>query len=275
VYGYSLAINLISRCGTWTAMLVGANLWTTSVASLLSICFTSGFLKKRYWPFFRTLFLTKPSGPRVSWRNEIWPFQWRIALSWASGYFSFSLFTPILFAYQGPVVAGKFGLTWALVGVLGSLSNSWLSPKVPKFGMLIARRDYQELDRLFFRTTKAVIGVCSLAAVGIGCGIYVLTWFYHALADRLLAPLPLGILLLAQIVLCVSTPFSTYLRAHKREPLLVLSIIGGVATGLSTFLLGKYYSVDAVCFGYFSVTVLLCPLVLVIWHTCRKAWHNS
>src|ERR1035441_8019320 len=32
----------------------------------------------------------------VSWRREIWPFQWRIAISWLCGYFIFQLFNPVL-----------------------------------------------------------------------------------------------------------------------------------------------------------------------------------
>lgn len=275
VYGYSLANNLASRSCTWAAMLMGANLWTASVTSLISICFTCGFLKLRYWPFFRTLLLTKPTGPRVSWRKEVWPFQWKIAMSWASGYFSFSLFVPVLFKYQGPIVAGQFGLTWTLVGMLGTVAESWIAPRVPKFGMLIAQKNYRELDTVFFRTTKIVLALCVISAIGIGCGAYILTWFYHALADRFLAPSPFAVLLLAHVAHYASVPFSTYLRAHKQEPMVGLSVAAGIAIGLSTFLLGKYYSVDAVCLAYLIINVIGLPLALLIWQTYRKAWHDS
>jgi len=38
---------------------------------------------------------------RIHWMKEVWPFQWRIAVSWLSGYFIFQLYNPVLFAYRG------------------------------------------------------------------------------------------------------------------------------------------------------------------------------
>ena len=52
--------------------------------------------------------LRYPAGEQsVSWRNEIWPFQWKIAVSWICSYFSIQIFTPVLFAYRGPAEAGR------------------------------------------------------------------------------------------------------------------------------------------------------------------------
>src|SRR6266567_4716494 len=40
----------------------------------------------------------KPGPNRIGWMKEVWPFQWRIALSWLCGYFIFQLFNHVLFA---------------------------------------------------------------------------------------------------------------------------------------------------------------------------------
>ena len=37
--------------------------------------------------------------------------QWKIAISWTSGYLAFQLFTPLLFRYQNATVAGQMGMT--------------------------------------------------------------------------------------------------------------------------------------------------------------------
>lgn len=47
----------------------------------------------------------------ISWRTEVWPFQWRVAVTWASSYFIFQFFNPVLFAYTGPVIAGRMGMS--------------------------------------------------------------------------------------------------------------------------------------------------------------------
>ena len=49
-------------------------------------------------------------GRGISWRREVWPFQWKIAVSWLCDYFIFQLFTPVLFAFRGPVEAGRLGM---------------------------------------------------------------------------------------------------------------------------------------------------------------------
>ncbi len=48
---------------------------------------------------------------RIRWAEEVWPFQWKIAVSWFCGYFIFWLFNPVLFAYRGPVEAGQMGMS--------------------------------------------------------------------------------------------------------------------------------------------------------------------
>lgn len=58
----------------------------------------SYYMVTKYKKTFLIKLIKEKTGDfRVSWKTEIWPLQWRIALSWLSGYFIFQLFTPILF----------------------------------------------------------------------------------------------------------------------------------------------------------------------------------
>ena len=54
------------------------------------------------------LALVSGATEKISWRKEVFPMQWKIALSFMSGYFVFQLFTPVLFHYQGAEVASQF-----------------------------------------------------------------------------------------------------------------------------------------------------------------------
>ena len=201
--------------------------------------------------------------------------QWRIAVSWVSGYFSFFLYTPVLFHYHGAVVAGQFGMTWSLAFAIGTISTAWLTPKVPRFGMLIAQKKYKELDTVFWRITKIVESIIVLLAVSFWLLVYLLNKFQFPLAGRLLSPLPTGILLLAQVVQFASIPFAYYLRAHKREPLLFVSIIQGALVTLSTLTLGRYYAALGMVVGYLLVNLIVIPSVVIIWHRCRASWHQG
>lgn len=86
---------------------------------------------------------------RIDWRSEIWPFQWRIAVSWLCGYFIFQLFSPVLFHYRGAVEAGQMGMSLSICGVLMSMAIAWMNTKAAPFGRMIALRDYARLDRTF------------------------------------------------------------------------------------------------------------------------------
>lgn len=266
---------LLGSLAVWSAILLGANLWTASIMIITGLIYAGFFLRRNYWEFFKTLLLTKFDGPRLSWLTDILPFQWRIALSWISGYFAFSLFTPVLFHYHGPVIAGQMGMTWALAGALSSIGSAWLTPRVPQFGMMVAQKRYAEMDRLFWKLTIIVTGITILGAATIWLLVFGLNYYNYSLAHRLLSPLPTCLFLIAFIIQTASLPMSTYLRAHKKEPLVFISVLFGFLVGLSTWLLGKHYSVLGMAIGYITIYAMCFPIIVFIWRRCRRRWHNS
>jgi hypothetical protein len=212
----------------------------------------------------------------VSWRREIWPFQWRIAISWLCGYFIFQLFNPVLFAYRGATEAGRMGMSLTIASALSTLAIAWMSTKASPFGALIARRDFETLDRLFFRTLwqSALLLVAGTVVLLLGLA-YIAMRFPH-LAVRVL-PLPVFGLLLATVI-CNHIVFSEalYLRAHKREPFLAVSIAVGVLTACSTLLLGKFWGATGVTLGYFCTGgIFALGFGTYIFITKRRQWHAA
>jgi len=275
VYAFRFIQGLCIHLSIWIAILSGAKLWAASVSSIVGLLVTTALLLARYWPFVKNLFFVRPAGPRIKWRDEVLPMQWRIALSWLSGYFTFSLFIPVLFHYHGPVIAGQMGMTWSLVSVVSSLSFVWVNPKAPRFGMLVAQKRYQELDRLLWRLVVIVSAVAALCSTALWGLVFLLYALNHPLSSRLLAPLPTALFLLATVIMVFSFPFSTYLRAHKKEPILILSVITAILIAASNLVLGKYFSANGMAVGYLAVTAIIIPFVILIWHRCRAAWHGE
>ena len=97
---------------------LGFKLFSAPVAAIVS------FLIVPLWIFFGnkrkllTFIWNKLGEWQINYRLEIFPYQWKIALSWISGYFIFQLFNPVLFATEGAVVAGQMGMT---ITVLNSI----------------------------------------------------------------------------------------------------------------------------------------------------------
>ena len=161
--------------------------------------------------------------------------------------------------------------------MMGAISSSWLSPRVPLFGMLVAQKKYDELDKQFWQVLKIVTGITAFLALMIWCFVFMLNVLDYGMAERfasrMISPLPTGLFLLAQLIMMISMPFSTYLRAHKKEPLMLISVIAALLMGISTFFLGKYYSVMGMALGYLILNIMLVPIVFLIWYRCRKVWH--
>lgn len=273
LYIYRFIEGLFSSISIWIAILAGAKLWTAPISSLVIVVYAGVFLGSKYKIFLKSLVSGRSNGPAFDWRKDIMPLQWRIALSWISSYFAFSFFTPVLFHYHGPLVAGQFGMTWSVVGFIGSISTAWIAPRVPEFGMLIASKEYKKLDDLFRHITIIVWLITILLAISCWICVYLLNVFDFNLAKRLLPPLPASILIVSQVLLTISVPFSLYLRAHKKEPLMSLTIIYGIAIGFSTLFSGIYYSVNEIAFGYLIINMVLLPFVVLIWQKSKREWH--
>lgn len=274
VYFYRLIQALCTYVSIWLAIMLGARLWTLSIFSAVGLMCAVLYLYKNFHSFLMTLFFSRQVGPQVSWSSEIWPMQWRIGISWASGYFVLFIFTPILFHYHGPVIAGQMGMTWSIAGALLAICSAWVMPKAPLFGMFVAQGEYKKLDSLFWRLIKVVTSVVVLGAFLLWVLVYALNVFKHPVANRILPPLPTALFLLSIVVISVSMLISTYLRAHKKEPLLLLSVISGVLIGTSNLIMGKYYSVTGMAAGFLLANLLVFPFVLLVWYRCRKAWHT-
>jgi O-antigen/teichoic acid export membrane protein len=211
---------------------------------------------------------------RIDWK-EIWPFQWRIAVSWLSGYFIYQLFNPVLFTYWGATAAGQMGMALNIVNAISSVTIAWISTKSALFGNLIARKQYAELDFVFFRALKQSVALCILACAMVLAGDLYMRVHHLALADRLIDPVPLAMLLCIPVLGQITSSQALYLRAHKQEKFMLLSLIGAVCVSCSTFLLGQRYGITGMTAGYLAVSVLV-GLTSGTWTFLkyRKAWHE-
>ena len=211
----------------------------------------------------------------LSWWGEIWPMQWRIAISAGATYFILQLFNPVLFYFQGSVVAGQMGMTLTAANALLAGSLTLMNAKTPELGKLIAIRDWYNLDRLFFHSTrKTLILVIAGAIIGV-IAIWVLQRNF-AIGERFLPVGQVAILFGAICVQALYTAFALYLRAHKQEPLLTMTVLASVLQGTITWYCGKLYSSLGVTTGYFFVTTFfIFPYVIIVWYRCRKSWHAT
>lgn len=270
---------LILPISQWVMFACGLKLYVVGISSMLGVLVWFVFV---YGSNLRELYLNLIKGEiteRISYFKEIFPYQWKIALSWISGYFIFQLFNPVLFATEGAVVAGQMGMTITVLNAIQGLVLSWQTTKTPKYSGLIEMKQYNQLDVLFNKTTKQVMSICLvlLALMLLGVCFLRVTHFgfrESELGDRFLDYAPMVILFVPYLFNMLVSSWATYLRCHKQEPYLVTSVIGGVLQCLSVFLLGNAYGLYGMVIGYAVITLLLCPVNYIIYINKKNEWHK-
>ena len=265
---------LIIPLSTWLGLAIGFHLYVLGIASILSVIYVITYVYCTDLKLIlRNLWRFKISD-RVSYMQEIFPYQWKIALSWVSGYFIFQLFNPVLFAYSGAVVAGQMGMTLAVLNGINAFSYSWINTKVPTLSKLIALNDYSKLDSIFNITVKRMLMVCLfLLAIMFLC-VWGLQKLDIPLGNRFLPFIPMLLMMVALIVHQLVGAWATYLRCHKKEPFLKNSIVSGILCALSTFFLGKYYGVYGMTTGYCTISILMSFWAYYIYKKRKIQWHE-
>jgi O-antigen/teichoic acid export membrane protein len=274
------AVRLIQRVSFIIVLFVcfalGFKLYSSAIASLVSILIN--YIQIIFSR--RRLVLEKIWAAKGEWLinyvQEIFPYQWRIALSWISGYFIFQLFNPVLFAVEGPVVAGQMGMTLQALTGVSALSMSWITTKIPLLSAYIAKKEYRELDTVFDLTVKQLAMINLLLMVVLLSFIYGLNYYNSSLSIRFLPLLPTFLLSLVTFVNQYIFSWATYLRCHKQEPFLVNSIVGGILCALSTILLGRYFGLTGIVYGYSFITVIIAlPWSFLIFKSKKALWHTT
>jgi hypothetical protein len=246
------AQSLVSSGLAWAALLTHHGLFAPGMVLCGQGIVAAGLIVRRR-SYLAPLMRRKVEGSTVSWRREVWPFQWKIAVSWMCDYFIFQLFTPVLFAFRGPAEAGRMGLSMSAVTQLAGIVLAWMSTKAAPFGTFVARKETDQLDRLFFRTlSQSLVLFAAGASLVLGAAVAIPKFLPH-LGQRI-APWPVFLLLLLTAAGShVVQSEALYLRAHKVEPFLVQSIIIAVCTSGLIFLLVKPFGTLGVSTAYFSV----------------------
>jgi hypothetical protein len=253
----------------WTCMALGGGLWSAVAAAAAQVAWNLMLLFGRYHRFFEVFWRSAVETP-IQWRTDVWPMQWRLAVSGILTYFAFA-FVPVMFNYHGAAVAGRMGMTWQIATVLQAVALAWVQTRVPLFGRLVAKLDYRELDRVYFRLTQVSLAVVVVGALALGLAVWGLDQTQTRLANRFLEPLPSALLFLGVALYHIPNCQAFYIRAHKRDPLFPLSVTASVILGVSIWWFGSRYGPLGAATAYVSVVALIVvPWQTFIWWQCRK-----
>ena len=248
VIGYSLL---------WLGLLSGIGLWC-SVA--VPVC--SGLIS---WYWLRTQgriprWSEQQNASRLlSWRAEIFPLQWRMAVSWICGYLIFNVFTPLVFSVWGAQEAGRLGMALLAFSSITAIGMSWVNAKFPVMSQHVARGERVELNQLFQTSMWQALAFNTIGSASFIALIVVLGHFDVVWVKRLAS---LEILIVLAVVCLVNTlvfSMASYMRAHQKEPMLPVSFVSAFLTIASMLILQT--SIFHMILGYAAI----CLFVSLPW----------
>jgi hypothetical protein len=262
--------------GTSLTILLGLYFHLTLYALALSLVISSClglFLLLRIFarPMRQLWGLAKTS--HYNWWPEFSNLIWRYAISWCSGYFIFQLFTPLAFKFHGPVFAGKVGMSIAAWTAGYNIASTWLTAVTPKLNMLVAEKNWPQLDAVFNKNLRY-----SLMTMFLGGTVYFFLYFWMVdkifFFKRLLGPLGMSILFTCWLLQLYINDLAVYLRSHKKEPLMLLSAVSAIYVAVTTYFCAYYLNEEMLFGGFLSSYFWGLPIVVMIWRKQKQA-HDS
>lgn len=261
-------IAVLTSCVVLSGLFLKIKLFALALSLIASALLGSFLIYKNYksliiqlWKMSSVMF--------YSWKKEFLSLIWRYALSWGSGYLIFQLFVPLTFNYYGSIDAGKIGFGISAWAAISSISSIWITSKVPIINMLIAEKEWDNLQKLL----KNILISISLTYLAIGMAFlcsYFLFYKEVFLFKRLPVEVIMCILFLCSFLQLIINFLATYLRAHKKEPMVWASILQGIFVAISTYYIVNHYSINYLFSGYLISNIAVLAFTLYVTYLQNK-----
>jgi hypothetical protein len=211
------------------------NLFALAIGMFISSSYLLFIILYQYYFIIEKLIISSKV-INYNWNSEFIPLFKKYAISFASGFFILQMFIPLSHFYYGSVVAGKIGISLALVNSIFHISNIWIYTITPKINSLIAERKFIDLDEIFGRR----IIYASLSYLFF---FVIFLFIYYLRESFLLISNLFNRFLDLQSIFCLFTAYffqliinswATYIRGFKIEPFVLPSFI------LSLYIIGVF-----------------------------------
>lgn len=264
--------SFISTCLVYLVLICGGGLWAACIIPSCNACwFTIWLVIHRHASPYRAERVNLDflfSEVKRLWLRDIFPMQWKISLSWISGYFIFQLYTPLVFSRFGSIQAGKLGYSISILTALLVVATTFTTALAPKLSSLYSEAKYKEFIFSFERSLL----FSSLSLIILPMSLVIATWICAVLklsiSDRLLSLNDIFIYALTTIFTGFTSCISIFLRSQQREPLLLNSITTSIVM-IPTLIFSSGFSLTAMLFSACIVQLLSLLWALQIYRRSR------
>ena len=217
------------------------------------------------------------SAARIDWKVEIWPFQWRLAMSWASGFLVFYVLTPLVMKFDGPVAAGQVGISFQIFQAINSIAILYISTHSSVFGGLVAEKKLSKMTSYYIKYSYKSSAFLLLLLFSFFVTKLSVDYFYPGiLGNRLVGDLDLLYLAIASIGTHIFFMINYYLRSFKNEDIWPLSLFCGLSTiGLAFLVVPAYGASSAIWIFLFNSVVFWVLLGVPYFLKIRRGLYSK
>jgi O-antigen/teichoic acid export membrane protein len=259
----ALILTITTSVFNWIMLMMHLKIWALVIGNFLGVIITAILLYKAAPKFWHQMVSYKVQS-KFNFFKETIPLQGRYAISWICGYFIFNLYVPATYKYIGQSQAGRLGITMSILTMITAISNNWLTTKIPKLNIYVSERKYDHLSKLFRSSFIQSVIVQIIISVGFVICLALAEIIFPILETRFLNIYITIPLLLTQLALTIISSLAVFLRAHKEEPFVWISILNAILMIVAVFVILAKYNLN-VFFWTVNLFYWIIILPLSIW----------
>jgi hypothetical protein len=268
--------SLLAMSALWLGLNAGLKLASLVAMHSANVLVAILFVLTRHRKLLLNIYRARAPRGVINWRSEIWPFQWRIAVSWTAGYLGSQAITPIVFNQVGAVAAGQLGLSLTLMGAVSSMAMAWVTTKSPTFGRLVAQQRYAELSALYKRAERHAVAAALTATALVVAIVTVLANYWPLLGGRFVTTGAVALLAAATVFNVQISARAVYLRGFRREPFMALSVSTGLGICVAALGLAGPLGTAGVVAAYAGVTIAVAALwARPLFYRCQREYTHA
>jgi len=239
VYLHRLYQGALGSIAMWLTFLLGGGLLSVVIPSMICFLYTFIWIGCCHFDVVRQI---KKSKIKVSWREKIWPIQWRTGANIFSGYLLVFIYTPICYFIFGAKEAGQVGLTMACLNTIFVISISGLVGSFPQLTKLMSENKKNDGLNLYRRELKKAGIIYVLLSFSMIFFIFMIS--DDAMASRFMDLGQIVSIVIGMLFYMVAAAQGYLMRAHLVDRALRLNLLTllTMATSVSvmTYLFGLW-----------------------------------
>jgi O-antigen/teichoic acid export membrane protein len=209
-----------------------------------------------------------------NWTKDLLPLQIKIAISALSSFFAISTMTPMTFVFYGAEEAGRMGLSLTILLAVIGLTTVLVSVNFHKFGVLASNKDIKAMDKLVMRLTLIVLILSTLLIISILISFYFVESLFPDILTRLMPMSSFIYFAIGMIFSSLGAPMGAYLRAHKIDPIMKISLISSIVVLISNYIALEYFSIQTLPIFYAIVVSSAFPFVVIFYFIHRRNYYK-